>query len=268
MTFPTLGNDPPLQYMNPEGSGPTAPALVSWALLIVRHKPALVLQENVSSFPVALLQDLLGNGYRHDSLMLDPRRLCWPVARARRYTVFARADIAPSAPCLIVLCTLLDATSPVSTGDLFAVERNVRTDLSVCEYDNLTGYDELGARTRKRGIVDLSQNPRERPRGSTIDDALCTLTCSSSRLWVCSKGRCLAGSELLLAQGFPAFDWAAQALGLAPRRLLPATCPTTRWSSWPVTQCTVTAWAWYWAGQSSTISGRALPLSQLTGRVG
>ena len=58
-------------------------------------------------------------------------------------------------------------------------------------------------------------------RGSTTDRALCTLTCSSSRLLVVKERRCLSGLELLIAQGFPATEWAAGALGLDPMRLVP-----------------------------------------------
>ncbi len=69
-------------------------------------------------------------------------------------------------------------------------------------------------------VADLAQNPEMRPWGATKDRALCTLTCSSSRLYVPAVGRCLSEVELLLAQGFPATDWAAEALGLGPTRLI------------------------------------------------
>ena len=200
--------------------GPTAPVMITWALLIRRHQPALVIQENVPSFPIAILLDLLNGLYRVETLILDPRRLGWPVARKRQYALFTSQSRLQSVS-LSTLSPLLDAVAHVGDATLFAVSRVPVKPLSERECANLDQYKALARSDRPQPVVDLSQNPLARPRGSTVDGALCTLTCSSSRLFVISEARCLSGIELLLAQGFPATDWAAGALGIHTGRLTP-----------------------------------------------
>ncbi len=195
--------------------GPTAPALITWALLIRRHKPDFLIQENVLQFPIELLLDLLGGLYRAEALELDPRRLGWPVARRRRYVVLTWHPPSDNAVPLDALRPLLEATSPIAICEIFAVEAEGSDLLSERELLNLTGYERT--RPATRGLAyDLSQNPELRPRGATEDGSLCTVTCSSSRLYLPRFRRCLSGRELLLAQGFPAHGWAAQAFGLDP----------------------------------------------------
>lgn len=41
-------------------SGPTAPVVVTWGLLVRRHRPGFVLQENVPQFPTHILGSLFG----------------------------------------------------------------------------------------------------------------------------------------------------------------------------------------------------------------
>ncbi len=200
-------------------NGPTAPILITWAILIKRHKPTLVIQENVLAFPVELLQDLLGPAYRLQSLALDPRRLGWPVARQRRYALFSLVrNCTP--PSLAVLEPLLAATAHFGDATAFGVTHASSSFLSQRECDNLDVYRQ-SALPVVPSLVDLSQNALVRPRGATKDGALCTLTCSPSRLYMVKKGQCLTGPELLLAQAIPSTEWAAQVLGFGSVRLLP-----------------------------------------------
>ncbi len=196
--------------------GPTMPALFTWALLIRRHKPLLLLQENVPQFPLVLLLDLLHQEYKVDSLLLDPRRLGWPVARARRYAIFSRTNLPGHPLSLTALLPLLDTTYQVGDASLFAVAPGPYAPPSKRELSNLRGYLRPARSGRKRVLVDLAQNALIRSRGSTVDNALCTITCSSTRLYLVAEARCLSGDELLLAQGFPALDWCAKALGCFP----------------------------------------------------
>jgi len=120
--------------------GPTMPVLITWALLIRRHKPLLLLQENVPQFPLALLLDLLHQEYKVDSLLLDPRRLGWPVARARRYAIFSRTNLPGHPLSLTALLPLLDATYQVGDASLFAVAPGPCAPPSERELSNLRGY--------------------------------------------------------------------------------------------------------------------------------
>ncbi len=201
-------------------TGPTTPVLVTWGLLIRRHAPPFVIQENVEPFPTQLLLDLLGPDYSVEILHVDPRQRGWPVARRRKYAVFThrRAQLQVE---LSVLAPLLDATVPRGSALTFAVAPQELRPLSVCEQQWLSGYSTLWSRT-PREVWDVSQNPVKRPRGALVDGCLCTLTCSSSRLYMPRFKRCFTGDELLLAQAFPSTQWALTALGLpGPMRLLP-----------------------------------------------
>ena len=51
------------------------------------------------------------------------------------------------------------------------------------------------------------------------DGSLCTLTCSSTRMYSPNLGRCMSPTEALLAQGFPATPWASRAMGCSHRKL-------------------------------------------------
>lgn len=144
-----------------------------------------------------------------DSILLDPRGRGWPVARRRRYALFCRNDL-PSQVRLDALEPLIAATSPLGDATLFATEKAERVSLS----PKLQAQRLLYRAKKGDGflVMDLNQNPLARPRGTTKDGALASLTCSSTRLWVDCKGRYLLGTELLLAQGFPATNWAGQAM--------------------------------------------------------
>ena len=111
-------------------------------------------------FPVELFADLLGDSYVHSSLDLDPRRLGWPVARARRYTVFMLQSCSSSTPSLELLRPLLEATSAVGPGELFAVEARPPDCLMGRERAALTAQ----LRTRSNALAVLSTLRRTRSR--------------------------------------------------------------------------------------------------------
>ena len=100
-------------------AGPTAPVLITWALLIRRHAPPFIIQENVPQFPRDILLDLLGTEYSVEDLLLDPRQRGWPVARKRRYAVFTHATAALRVP-LVALQPLLDSGEHLGSADTFA----------------------------------------------------------------------------------------------------------------------------------------------------
>ena len=67
---------------------------------------------------------------------------------------------------------------------------------------------------RASAVVDLNQDPVLRPRMTTKDGFLPTLTCNSRGLYSYRCERFISSTEMLLAQGFPSTRWAAKALGV------------------------------------------------------
>ena len=68
--------------------GPTSSTFITWDVLVLLHQPVVVIHKNVCGFDIATLASLLASVYTCDCVTLDPLMFGWPVARARRYTVF------------------------------------------------------------------------------------------------------------------------------------------------------------------------------------
>ena len=92
----------------------------------------------------------------------------------------------------------------------FAI-RNATCELTESQRVNVERYAAVGLLDSPSVIIDLAQNALVRPRSSCKDRALCTLTCSSTRMYSPTLKRFLMPHEALLAQGFPATLWAARA---------------------------------------------------------
>ena len=185
--------------------------VITWGLPIERHTPAFVIQENVRPFPGEILLEIVGPEYTMEVLHMDPRDRGWPVARRRKYALLIH-ESAKLEVELDVLRPLLEATAPRGSALTFAVAPGDPRALSAREKQGLAEYKRLWSGTAWT-VCDVSQNPAKRPRGSLIDNCLCTLTCSSCRLFMPQFSRCLSGRELLLAQAFPSTGWACSALG-------------------------------------------------------
>ena len=69
-------------------NGPTFTHFLSWASMRLRLQEEAGCQENVDSFPTALLHQLIGHLYFVDTSTLTPLSFGFPVSRVRKYSVF------------------------------------------------------------------------------------------------------------------------------------------------------------------------------------
>ena len=167
--------------------------------MIRRPRPRVVIQDDVVQFPLDLLCVLLGFDYACEASTLDPRRLGWPVARTRRYAIFTRTDLGSPRVSLACIAPLLAAAMPAGDATTFAVVPATGSPPSERELNHLANYQSPPATRPRRVVVDLDQNSLKRPRGSNVDHAICTITCSLSRLYVVDEGRFLTGDELMMS---------------------------------------------------------------------
>jgi hypothetical protein len=148
---------------------------------------------------------MLGDLYSLFECLLDPRDFGWPVSRQRRYTVLALRGTGDLVrPCSDIPATLGSEVPVGLTGELFAWEAIPTPSLTPARSLGLSGYFKAFAGSHRLRAVDLSQHPLTRPRTATAEGSLCTLTCGSSSIYLPSVRRCLTGTELLVAQGYPA----------------------------------------------------------------
>ena len=80
-------------------------------------------------------------------------------------------------------------------------------------------YGKLPLMTTACGVADLNQNPEFRPRHTTNNGLLSTLTCNSRGLDSCLHKRFTASEGMFLAQAFPCEEWASCAMGVAQQAL-------------------------------------------------
>ena len=194
--------------------GLLSPGFVSFGAICLY----VVLHENVCGFDIEALAFLLKDLYACEYVELDPRFFGWPVARRRRYTLFTLIGKASLARPLSEMRSILAYdVGEGSALDFFTATAEACTLTASQEY--LKRYIEIGKCSVKHAVVDLAQNALLRQRNHCVDGALCTLTCSSSKMYATHLKRFLLPQEALLAQGYPVMSWAARASGCVHRSL-------------------------------------------------
>ena len=144
-------------------AGPTSAAFITWVFLVRRHRPRILVHENVVGFDIRALADLLADLYDYQHLELDPRALGLPVARRRRYTVFTLKSHVRLARSLSDLPKLFGLGVSSGTGLEFYLDDSLSCALTTLQQLHLDNFRSNGFCLRPHDVVDLVQNPLVRP---------------------------------------------------------------------------------------------------------
>ena len=198
---------PPCVEFSPMGlqlreRGPTRGLLVVWAKSIREQRPIIVVFENVSKYPVALLVSLFGDIYDISDAVIDACELGAPSRRLRLYCVMClKRHMRLQRP----LCDLVDVLGLVKGDRLSAQDLLFSHGPAVHLSPSASSYKKCYVKTFgfSEGFYDLSQNPSFRPRACTGSEPLFTLTTSTGIVWSVAEARCMSATELAAAQGLP-----------------------------------------------------------------
>ena len=149
-----------------------------------------------------------------DTAALVPQDWGGRVVRRRRYSFFIRRDahLSDSLPVLRKELGVLMALS--AQGHVICCPDNNSRALTLqqqsiaeaCMHKFTLGPDDVG---------NLNQSPDKRPTSSVGSGCLPTLTQRCELFYNPTRSRRITACEALLAQGFPAVEWASTALGLS-----------------------------------------------------
>ena len=192
--------------------GPTRGLFVVWAKSIREQRPIIVVFENVSKYPVALLVSLFGDIYDISDAVIDACELGAPSRRLRLYCVMClKRHMRLQRP----LCDLVDVLGLVKGDRLSAQDLLFSHGPAMHLSPSASSYKKCYVKTFgfPDGFYDLSQNPSFRPRACTGSEPLFTLTTSTGIVWSVAEARCMSATELAAAQGLPSHPSLACALG-------------------------------------------------------
>jgi site-specific DNA-cytosine methylase len=203
----------------------------------VRLEEPVILHENVKSFKVSLLEDMLGHKYSIESTVSSLQAQGWPVERERKYTILHHRVKAPTLRQSMMLTTsVFQRDCRIGCLDFFlATEEELEEEVSWAvrskrkspahadfkangrlpegddrfekclapgEHSYLEQYRKL---FRHQQVWQLNQNPLKHPQHSK-GNVLHTLIKNAGCLWSDHARRWYTPRELLLFQGYPAYE--------------------------------------------------------------
>ena len=180
--------------------------------------------ENVPNQPASFL-DVLKCWYVFDSTILTPSTFGFSVGGDRRYSVGVKRGHGHLRRPLADINRVFKRQMITCCHDFFF--SSVASPLSHSMEKIHAKYIELFPNAT---IIDLSQNPQNRPRVQLANGSLPRL-CRGSRLYSISKNAELFQKEKLLVMGLPATQWAACASHIDEDRALDFNMANTSMSS-------------------------------------
>ena len=218
-------------------------AFLAWVSLTLLRLPALIVHENVASFPVRMLEFFFGAFYFIESVVLEGVQLGWPTSRTRRWTVLRHKVKTNAFRTPLNVFTSLFSRPPSFSWKAFLMAGAAELDDELawstarkasCAYgkaliwngDMDVFYDSLTTSEQKivmeyrsqavgPSVCSLKQSPFTRVSGDnfahfTRGDTLHAITKNVALQWAMlgdssHAGRWLTPREVLLAQCFPVF---------------------------------------------------------------
>ena len=193
-------------------SGPTMAIWVTWLCLLLLSKPLVFLVENVTQFPLSILDHTIGALYALDHAWSEPWFHGVPAKRSRVYVAgYQRPSRVP--PPLCHARRVFGMACPELAGRSFCLDPvHGKSDIPTARMkSNLLLYNSLHP---DAFLCDLSQNPRHRPRTNTVLGLTPTLVTGCAFWWWIEKRRFVDIIELMDIQGLPSSPERCSLLGV------------------------------------------------------
>ena len=189
-------------------SGTTGLLIAIWVRLMLIHRPAFIILEEVQPFlqegiPFLMESDVLGAIYSFSFEMLDPRFFNLPVSRPRLYCILTRLDLwSLNRPLNELRSTLppFDLCARETTGIDYFYSSEASASPTPAQFRNLREYVKLFGPADN--VYDLTQTASKRPRHLLKDRSMPVIT-KSCRMYSTLHHRFLDGVEALVVQGWP-----------------------------------------------------------------
>ena len=204
-----------------------------WILMVRQRRPAIIIFENVDTYPVKLLFQSLEDLYEIRCCKVSPQNFGFAMHRLRVYAILTLRSKVRWTSSLPLECLLNNlAASMAMTGADYFVDQDADSHrvLLPGERKHLAQYEALPAahRLRHAAVWDLHQSTK-RAAGSVRGGALPTFKRTCRALYLRSRQEFLSPLQALRSMGFPtqATDCHAcdvpvvsvNALGMSPARL-------------------------------------------------